>query len=570
MIFPAHRTLRFVPRFVLLIVALSNTGVAQPIQHTNRFTAPIPAGGKSNIFDLDSAELYAASYRGKLSFLEYPVRELTLAAPYASINRLYNTMGRRPLVRVGIRRNGISGIGRSWHDIWRKAGLTDYPARSNSGAYHIPFPATGRPNTPIGFSVFEDQRGTSVFTLSCASCHTRNLFGRPVLGASNLVSGTGSTLLLLQRVGRLNARKFRFATRAGAGEQNAFRAMQCSLSFVQGKHAQAAGLENPVAFVGLSMAGRAPDSALTKDYRYRGNAYRTQLSRMPTDTKPPVLWNLKYKNRFQHDGSMRGDPMLANVIFNEIGRGGDMQQLENWIRNNRQEVRDLAAAGYAMEAPKWTDFFAADSINVTKAKRGEELFQNRCAECHGEYDKAWSQPNAEQLSPTAYLKTVRVTMPEEDTIVRNVGTDPSRSLAMQELAPMANRLSVFRNNGISFEANPGAYVPPPLVGVWARWPYMHNNSIPNLEQLLTTARERVSSFYVGEANNPSTDYDTASVGFPIGARTPAHFRRGDRLFDTRRPGLRNIGHDEGIFATNGLSELTQQEKWDLIEFLKTL
>ena len=135
---------------------------------------------------------------------------------------------------------------------------------------------------------------------------------------------------------------------------------------------------------------------------------------------------------------------------------------------------------------------------------------------------------------------------------------------------MANRLSVFRNNGISFEANPGSYVPPPLVGIWARWPYLHNNSIPNLEQLLTPARERKQTFYVGEAINKNTDYDQVSVGFPIGQKTPQHFRRWDRLFDTRRPGLRNTGHDEGIFATNGVSELSQQEKWELIEFLKTL
>jgi hypothetical protein len=318
------------------------------------------------------------------------------------------------------------------------------------------------------------------------------------------------------------------------------------------------------------MAGRAPDASLTQDYRYRGNAHRTQLSRLVTDTKPPALWNLKYKNRFQHDGSMRGDPMLANVIFNEIGRGSDMVQVENWIRNNPQEVRDLAAAGYAMDAPMWTDCFAPETINLAKAKRGEVVFESRCTECHGAYEKAWSQSNADELSIRQLLQTVNVIMPEEDTIVRNVGTDPGRSLAMLELAPMANRLSVFRNNGISFEANPGSYVPPPLVGIWARWPYLHNNSIPNLEQLLTPSNQRVPHFYVGEAENPTTDYDETAVGFPIGERTPMHIRRSDRFFDTRRPGLRNSGHDEGIFTTDGVSELTNDEKWSLIEFLKTL
>ena len=48
--------------------------------------------------------------------------------------------------------------------------------------------------------------------------------------------------------------------------------------------------------------------------------------------------------------------------------------------------------------------------------------------------------------------------------------------AMVLIAPRANRLKIFKDNGISLEPHPGSYVPPPLVGIWARWPYMHNNS----------------------------------------------------------------------------------------------
>ena len=180
----------------------------------------------------------------------------------------------------------------------------------------------------------------------------------------------------------------------------------------------------------------------------------------------------------------------------------------------------MSASAYAMEAPRWTDFFAADTIDVAIAKRGQRVFRQLCSRCHGSYVKAWDDPDGGELAAAELLATVSVNM-QSETKARNVGTDPSRSMAMEILAPRANRLAIFKNNEISFQTNPGAYVPPPLVGIWARWPYMHNNSIPTLEQLLTPSGERVKEYYVGAANNPKTDYDTSAVGFPLGPTWPS-------------------------------------------------
>jgi hypothetical protein len=161
-------------------------------------------------------------------------------------------------------------------------------------------------------------------------------------------------------------------------------------------------------------------------------------------------------------------------------------------------------------------------------------------------------------------------VPLAETKAVDVGTDPNRAQIMLHLVPQLERLDIFRNNGFEFEAHPDAYVPPPLVGIWARWPYMHNNSIPNLDELLKPAAERVTSYYVGTSSDISRDYDAQAVGFPVGAKTPAEWRTPGRLFDTRRAGLTNTGHDEGIFVTDGKNELTAENKADLIEFLKTL
>jgi hypothetical protein len=77
---------------------------------------------------------------------------------------------------------------------------------------------------------------------------------------------------------------------------------------------------------------------------------------------------------------------------------------------------------------------------------------------------------------------------------------------------------------------------PPLAGVRASAPYLHNGSVPTLRALLDPAPER-------------------PVTFPLGA---AGF-----VFDTRLPGNRNIGHEFG-------TTLSPREKDDLVAFLESL
>lgn len=113
-------------------------------------------------------------------------------------------------------------------------------------------------------------------------------------------------------------------------------------------------------------------------------------------------------------------------------------------------------------------------------------------------------------------------------------------------------------------------MPPPLVGVWARWPYLHNNSVPNLCALLTPAAKRPVAYYSGEANNTQTDYDFECGGYPLGAKMPPKWVKKAHLYDTRKKGMSNMGHDEGIFLKNGQEILSQRDKLDLIKFLQTL
>ncbi|MCI0359992.1 MAG: hypothetical protein L0211_16055 [Planctomycetaceae bacterium] len=526
---------------------------------TSPWDRDVPAGGHWNSFLSQGESLADIDREGRLLLLNYSATETTIGAPFYAISRFYDRVNRKPLLRRAMNRRGYSDIGQSWSYIYGRTGLTPYPQSEGSGAYYLPFPDGNRPAAPIGFSLFHHAQGTPAFTLSCAACHTRNLFGRPVLGGSNIQGGVGSSLLLLKKFSSLSRREFRFASRPTGAETRTFHDMQVKASYIHGAAPLAMGLENPASVVGLSLAGRAPDSQATRDPRFAGGAYRSPLWSIPADTKSAPWWTLRYKNRFLLDGSMKGDPILGQFIFNEIGRGADLAHLQSWIDRNREQFRAMSGSVLAMQPPRWTDFFPAESINLDLARRGEHVFYQRCADCHGRYEKAWNGPQADQLTRSDQLATTLV-VPLAQTRAVNVGTDPNRAEIMLHLAPQLNQLDIFRNNGLEFEVHPGAYVPPPLVGIWARWPYLHNNSIPNLDELLKPAAERVAYYYVGTANDIQRDYDSQAVGFPVAAKTPLAWRTAGRLFDTRRPGLKNSGHDEGIFVTNGKSELTAEAK----------
>jgi hypothetical protein len=79
----------------------------------------------------------------------------------------------------------------------------------------------------------------------------------------------------------------------------------------------------------------------------------------------------------------------------------------------------------------------------------------------------------------------------------------------------------------------------PLDGIWATAPFLHNGSVPNLDELLKPVAARVTKFQMG-----SREFDVQAVGY----RTDL----GDFTFDTTaQPGNSNAGHDyDGRALTN--------------------
>jgi hypothetical protein len=89
--------------------------------------------------------------------------------------------------------------------------------------------------------------------------------------------------------------------------------------------------------------------------------------------------------------------------------------------------------------------------------------------------------------------------------------------------------------------------------------------------VLTPAAQRPVVWDVGEARSTATDFDAECNGYPLGEKAPAEWKKNRwGRFDTRRKGMGNQGHDEGIFMTNGVSRFSQQDVRDLVHFLQTL
>lgn len=97
-----------------------------------------------------------------------------------------------------------------------------------------------------------------------------------------------------------------------------------------------------------------------------------------------------------------------------------------------------------------------------------------------------------------------------------------------------------------------AYKARPLDGVWATAPYMHNGSVPNLYEMLLPVADRSATFKMG-----TIAIDPVKVG--VDSKAP----ESTFVFDTTKPGNRNTGHEFG-------ASLTDSQRWQLLEYLKTL
>jgi hypothetical protein len=251
----------------------------------------------------------------------------------------------------------------------------------------------------------------------------------------------------------------------------------------------------------------------------------------------PPWWNLKYKKTMYYDGRTPATSVRANMQF-LLGE----KTLEQF-KELEPTFRDIQAFLLSLEQPRYP--FPIDDI---KAERGKAIFEKTCTRCHGTYG-------------------VNASYPSKIIPLDVIATDPARSLGISDRA-VAHYNSTWFGKPDPVATERIGYQAPPLGGIWASAPYLHNGSVPTLHALLDSST-RPNRF----TRPQSTDldqYDSQNVGWKFhrvddqesAARTrsphEAHF-----IYDTARFGLGNQGHTFG-------DKLSEEQRMDLIEYLKTL
>jgi cytochrome c5 len=288
---------------------------------------------------------------------------------------------------------------------------------------------------------------------------------------------------------------------------------------------------------------------------------------------------------------------------------------------NLQRIEHQLAS---LESPQWPQVILG-AIDQDKAKRGRKIYGQYCQSCHELVDRedadrmviakfssvenvgtdpamaehsvnykgksgnfkhtyqstAVGDVVLEEDAPVAQILTAVtkgvVTTPDADKWFIRRWADWVYTLTFSFTSNPIEKSSVKAGNySPDTTANPYAsllsYKARSLNGVWATAPYLHNGSVPTLYDLLLPAKPkgatdngeyRPATFMVG-----SREFDPVKVGFK--SEGYDGFK-----FTTHREGDYNTGHEYAAGKTaqldgRVLSPLNKEQRWDLIEFIKTL
>jgi mono/diheme cytochrome c family protein len=253
---------------------------------------------------------------------------------------------------------------------------------------------------------------------------------------------------------------------------------------------------------------------------------------VPVDVPP--WWRMAKKNAMFYDTAGRGDHarimMAASLLCTDsVAEAATIDaafvDVRSWIEQ--------------ITPPAWP--FAVDTSLVS---RGQTVFQETCARCHGMGD----------------------TYPNELVPLDVVGTDPLLAQGTAQFADgfVAWFSSSFWGQTSRLEPQSG-YIAPPLDGIWATAPFFHNGSVPTLEGVLDSSKR--PKYWV-RTSYDSTDYDQTTVGWNFTAIThgqadePTALAR-VKIYDTTLPGYGKAGHTFG-------DDLSSDDRAAVIEYLKTL
>ena len=347
------------------------------------------------------------------------------------------------------------------------------------------------------------------WSMNCLACHGGSLDGRVYPGLPNARYGL-QTLTEDMRTVKIQLKKP--LTNIDLG----------SLVMPLGT---SVGTTNAVMFGVVLLAKRDADLNLLSVGR------RPQIAHHDMDA--PAWWHFKRKSHIYIDGfAPKGHRGLMQFLLVKHNGPEKFREWEADFRHIRAYLESLQPPTYPFD------------IDQPLAARGLQAFRRVCSRCHGTYGEKPEWP--EVVVPIDEIGTDRVRL---DSISRN----HRQQYAQSWFTDYGRQPTVIEPKG---------YVAPPLDGIWASAPYLHNGSVPTLWHLLHPKQRPV----IWKRNAGSVDTDRVGLRIDSHREIPksvTHPAERRRFFDTRQPGKSNAGH---LFP----NALTPAERRAVLEYLKTL
>ncbi len=256
----------------------------------------------------------------------------------------------------------------------------------------------------------------------------------------------------------------------------------------------------------------------------------------------PAWWHFRKKKTLYHLGVADSRSVRTLMPFLLIlGTSAES------IKEREPEFADIRAYLLSLKPPRYP--YAIDRV---LAEQGRAIFEHDCGRCHGSYGALVRYPN--KLVPLDVI-----------------GTDATLAHAFAPEGVAHYLESWFaREHGPAGEPyhglGGGGYQAPPLDGIWATAPYLHNGSVPTIYHVLKSGeRPRI---FTRSFRGDALEYDQRWVGLMFQTLAnapdpglPAIDRR--KVYDSTQPGRGNSGHTFG-------DRLTEEQRMAVIEYLKTL
>ena len=375
---------------------------------------------------------------------------------------------------------------------------------------------------PYAVSVFEAAKGeVLVMNGNCFTCHAGEVNGQIVPGLGNSFSDYQKSF---KPVGKVMKVGMDLRYKKDDPEWKAYE------DFAQYFKAMAPYIQTnqPGANPAFRLAEACMRQRNPEDLTY-SESPQYEMPDYTIATDVPPLWHVKKKNALYYNGIGRGD--FTKLLFQASVLGIPDSTAAREAING---FKDVLAWLQTLEPPKYPG-----PINEALAAQGEMVFIENCSKCHGRYGENETYPN--KLVSLALVKT--------DPMYANYAKNSG-------IVEWYNSSWFAQSEPKSYFAPELGYVAPPLDGIWATAPYLHNGSVPTVADLLNSK----SRPEIWVRSGDSQDYDYDALGWAYQTTDQA---KESWAFDTNLPGYSNKGHDFG-------DNLTEAERAAVIEYLKTL